>query len=47
LKDNGLTAVVDEMYTPPLADATTLVQRVRSGKPEFCIMLSSNVPDGR
>jgi branched-chain amino acid transport system substrate-binding protein len=47
LKDNGLTAVVDEMFTPPLTDATTLVQRVRSGRPEFCIMLSSNVPDDK
>jgi branched-chain amino acid transport system substrate-binding protein len=47
LKDNGLTAVVDEMYTPPLTDATTLVQRVRSGRPEFCIVLSSNVPDDK
>jgi branched-chain amino acid transport system substrate-binding protein len=47
LKDNGLTAVVDEMFTPPLSDATTLVQRVRGGRPEFCIMLSSNVPDDK
>ena len=47
LKENGLTAVVDEMYTPPLADATTLVQHVRSAKPDFCIMLSSNVPDDK
>ena len=31
LKANGLTAVVDEMFTPPLSDATTLVQKVRVG----------------
>jgi branched-chain amino acid transport system substrate-binding protein len=47
LKDNHLTAVVDEMFTPPLADATTLVQRVRSSHPDFCLMLSSNVPDDK
>jgi branched-chain amino acid transport system substrate-binding protein len=47
LKDNGLVAVVDQMYNPPLADATTLVQRVRSGRPDFCLMLSSNVPDDK
>jgi len=47
LKANGLTAVVDEMYTPPLTDATTLVQKVRSARPEFCIMLSTNVPDDK
>src|SRR4051812_31181899 len=47
LKANGLTAVVDEMFTPPLSDATTLVQKVRSARPEFCIMLSTNVPDDK
>ncbi|MBS0639388.1 MAG: ABC transporter substrate-binding protein [Acetobacteraceae bacterium] len=47
LKANNLTAVVDEMYTPPLTDATTLVQKVRSARPEFCIMLSTNVPDDK
>jgi branched-chain amino acid transport system substrate-binding protein len=47
LADNGLVAVVDEVFTPPLTDATTLVQKVRSGRPEFCIMLSSNVPDDK
>src|SRR5215475_5718892 len=28
-KDLGLTIVADETYTPPLADATTLVQKIR------------------
>src|SRR5258707_13890472 len=30
-KDLGLTIVADEVYTPPLADADTLVPKVRSG----------------
>ena len=47
LKELDLTPVVDEMFTPPLADATTLVQRVRSARPDFCLMLSSNVPDDK
>jgi branched-chain amino acid transport system substrate-binding protein len=47
LKDIGLTAVYDQMYTPPIADATTLVQPIRSARPDFCIMLSSNVPDDK
>ncbi len=47
LKELGLTAVVDQMYTPPIADATTLVQPIRSARPDFCIMLSSNVPDDK
>ncbi len=47
LKDLNLTAVVDQMYTPPIADATTLVQPIRSARADFCIMLSSNVPDDK
>jgi len=31
----GLQLVVDETFTPPLADATSLVQRVRSARPEL------------
>lgn len=30
LKDQKLTAVIDKIYTPPLADATTLVRPVRA-----------------
>jgi branched-chain amino acid transport system substrate-binding protein len=45
--DLGLELVLDEVFTPPLADATTLVQRVRSARPDFCVMLSSNVPDDK
>ena len=47
LADLGLTAVVDEVFTPPLTDATTLVQRVRSARPDFLLALSSNVPDDK
>ena len=37
-KDLGLTIVADETYTPPLADATTLVQKIRSGRPDFIVL---------
>ncbi|HEX5325696.1 MAG TPA: ABC transporter substrate-binding protein [Acetobacteraceae bacterium] len=47
LKDQHLTAVVDKIYTPPLADATTLVQPVRSAHPDFVLLLSTNVPDDK
>ena len=47
LAENGLVAVADAVFTPPLTDATTLVQKVRSSRPDFCIMLSSNVPDDK
>lgn len=47
LADLGLTAVVDEVFTPPLTDATTLVQKVRSARPDFLLALPSNVPDDK
>ena len=47
LKNQGLTLVADEVYTPPLADATTIVQHVRSGRPDFVIFQSTNVPDDK
>jgi branched-chain amino acid transport system substrate-binding protein len=47
LKDEQLTAVADEVYTPPLSDATTLVQRVRSGHADFVLFQSTNVPDDK
>ena len=47
LDKNGLKAVVDEVYTPPLSDATSIVQRVRSARPDFLLMTSSNVLDNK
>ena len=47
LKNTNLASVADEVYTPPLADATTLVQRVRSAKPDFVVFQSTNVPDDK
>ncbi len=43
----GLTVAMDEVYTPPLSDATALVQRIRRTKPDFVMLNASNVPDGR
>src|SRR5262249_54453920 len=45
LKNLNLSLVADEVYTPPLTDATTIVQHVRSGRPDFVIFQSTNVPD--
>jgi len=47
LKDLGLTLVADEIYTPPLADATSIVQKLRAGKPDFVLMQSTNVSDDK
>jgi branched-chain amino acid transport system substrate-binding protein len=45
LKRLGLTASVDETFTPPLSDATTIAQKVRRARPEFVLLLASNIPD--
>jgi branched-chain amino acid transport system substrate-binding protein len=41
----GLKAVVDEIFTPPLSDATPLISKVRSAKPDFLLVLTSAMPD--
>jgi branched-chain amino acid transport system substrate-binding protein len=47
LKDLGLTLVTDEIFTAPLADTTTIVQKLRSGKPDFVIVQTDNVGDDK
>ena len=39
LKEMGLQLVVDETFTPPLADATPLIQKVRTAKPDILFAL--------
>jgi branched-chain amino acid transport system substrate-binding protein len=41
----GLKTVVDQIFTPPLSDATPLIEKVRSGKPDFLLLLTSAMPD--
>ena len=41
----GLKLVVDEVYTPPLSDATSMVQKVRNARPDILLVLTTNVPD--
>jgi branched-chain amino acid transport system substrate-binding protein len=41
----GLKLVVDEVFTPPLADATSMVQKVRNARPDVMLVLTTNVPD--
>jgi branched-chain amino acid transport system substrate-binding protein len=41
----GLKLIVDEIFTPPLSDATPLVGKVRSAKPDFLLLLTSAMPD--
>src|SRR5205085_5591726 len=35
LQKAGLKVLMDETYTPPLSDATPLIQKVRSTRPDF------------
>ncbi len=47
LEKLGVRIVSDQVYTPPLSDATNLVQTLRSARPrpDFLIFYSSNIPD--
>src|ERR1700722_19990518 len=47
LKNLDLSLVTDEIYTPPLADATSIVQKLRSSKPDFVLLQSTNVGDDK
>ncbi len=47
MKNLDLTLIADEVYTPPLTDATTIIQHVRSGRPDFVMFQSTNVPDDK
>jgi len=47
LEKLGLKLVVDEIFTPPLADATSIIQKVRSSRPELLILLATNIPDDK
>src|SRR5215510_2111790 len=41
----GLKILVDEIYTPPLSDATPLVSKVRTSRPDFVWVISTSIPD--
>jgi branched-chain amino acid transport system substrate-binding protein len=43
----GLTLVVDEVFTPPLANATALIQRVRAARPDMLLLLPTAISDAK
>ena len=45
LKARGIEIVVDEVWTPPLADATAIVQKIRSTQPDIVFYGATNFPD--
>jgi branched-chain amino acid transport system substrate-binding protein len=47
LKNLNINLVSDQVYTPPLTDATTLIQGIRSSRPDFVLLQSTNVPDDK
>jgi branched-chain amino acid transport system substrate-binding protein len=47
LKELGLQLVVDETFTPPLSDATPLVQKVRAAKPDLLFFLPTVISDAK
>ncbi|WP_445491559.1 ABC transporter substrate-binding protein [Rhodopseudomonas sp. RCAM05734] len=47
LKEVGLDLVMDETFTPPLSDATPLVQKVRAAKPDLLFFLPTVISDAK
>ncbi|MBV9862319.1 MAG: ABC transporter substrate-binding protein [Alphaproteobacteria bacterium] len=47
LEQLGLKLVVDEVFTPPLSDATPLIQKLRSARPDFLLLGASAMPDDK
>lgn len=43
----GLSLVVDETFTPPLANATPLIQKVRSARPDVLLLLPTVISDAK
>jgi branched-chain amino acid transport system substrate-binding protein len=41
----GMKVLMDETYTPPLSDATPLIQKVRSARPEVLFFISTTISD--
>lgn len=47
LEDNNLELVVDEVFTPPLSDASSLIQQLRSRKPDLLFFLPTVISDSK
>jgi branched-chain amino acid transport system substrate-binding protein len=46
-KELGLELLVDEVWTPPLADATPLIQKVRAARPDLLFAMPNAVSDAK
>lgn len=47
LQDVGLEVVMEQVFTPPLADATSLVQEVRQKRPDLLFFLPTVISDSK
>src|SRR6266481_1738286 len=47
VKKMGIKLTMDEIFTPPLADATSVVQKLRSSRPEAVLFVPTNIPDAK
>jgi branched-chain amino acid transport system substrate-binding protein len=47
LEKLGIKIVVDETFTPPLSDCTSLIQKVRSARPDFLLLLPTALSDDK
>lgn len=47
LKSMGADIVVDEIFTPPLSDATAIVQKLRATRPDLVLFYPTGFPDIR
>src|SRR4051794_27253098 len=47
LAQEGLQLVVEEVWTPPLADATPLIQKVRSARPDLLLFMPNAISDAK
>ncbi len=45
LDQEGIKLVAHETFTPPLSDATPIVQKIRTARPDFLFLIVSSVPD--
>ena len=43
----GLQLVVEEVWTPPLSDATPLIQKVRSARPDLLLFMPNAISDAK
>lgn len=47
LEKLGLKLVLDQIFTPPLSDATPLIEKVRVARPDLLLLLLSAMPDNK